>query len=253
MNTTRTIRRLAIVLALASASTANAQQTPAGATGKTMPFDGNLFVSVNVGAQTQSSSSSHEFGFPLYRETATVTSSTTVGGGPIFDVSAGYKFWSSFGVAVGYSSFSETGTAEGTASIPNPLFFNRPATVTLNPVEAERSDRNVYVVLVGFWPVAEKMDLSVFLGPSFTHVKQRFIGDGDVTVQPGTQNVASTTQTQSGTSKGVNIGADLAYQFRPQVGAGFFLRYNGGSADLDGLENVDVGGLQFGVGARLRF
>ncbi|HJZ78639.1 MAG TPA: hypothetical protein VKE51_43225, partial [Vicinamibacterales bacterium] len=70
---------------------------------------------------------------------------------------------------------------------------------------------------------------------------------------PGTQNVVSSVQRESGTAKGVNIGADLSYSFTKLVGAGGFIRYNGGSVDLPSLSDVKAGGFQLGIGARLRF
>jgi hypothetical protein len=135
--------------------------------------------------------------------------------------------------------------------VPNPVFFDQHATVTFTPADAKRTERNVYFLLVGFVPVGEKTELSVFLGPSFTEVHQDLITN--VTVAAGTQNVSTTLATESGTAKGVNIGADLSYQVREQIGAGVFLRYNGGSADLTSVQNVKVGGFQLGIGARFRF
>jgi hypothetical protein len=41
--------------------------------------------------------------------------------------------------------------------------------------------------------------------------------------------------------------------FQPQLGAGVFLRYAGGSVDLPEVSNVKVGGFQGGFGLRLRF
>lgn len=252
MNTTRTISVLVTVLALACASAASAQQTtPATPSQSTMPLGGKAFVNVNAGAQMQSSTINNDFSFPIYTQTATVTTTASVDGGPIFDLSAGYRFMPTFGVAIGYSSFSSTGTAQGAASIPSPAFFNRPAAVTINAADAKRTDRNTYLVLVGFVPITDKVELSLFLGPSFTSVHQDLITD--VSVPAGTQNVVSTIQSQSGTAKGVNIGADVAYQFLKQLGAGVFLRYNGGSVDLTTVKAVKVGGLQMGIGARVRF
>jgi hypothetical protein len=253
MNTMRTIRVLATVLALGGAATASAQQptTAAGTNTSMMPFGGKLFVGVNVGAQTRSSTVNNDFSFPLYRETATVATTASVKSGAIFDVSVGYRFMPMFGVALGYTGFSSTGTAEGTGSIPSPLFFNRPAAVTISGTDAKRTDRNIYLVFVGFMPITDKIEFSGFIGPSATRVKQELISDA--TVPAGTQTVVSTIQTQSGTAKGVNVGADLAYQILNQVGAGVFVRYISGSADLTSAQNVKVGGFQIGIGARLRF
>ena len=60
----------------------------------------------------------------------------------------------------------------------------------------------------------------------------------------------------SDTTVGFNIGADGTYMFTPRLGAGAFLRYTGGSAELKGSAGtvkLDVGGVQIGAGLRLRF
>ncbi len=249
MSTTRTIRVLVTVLALASASPASAQQTTPASTSQST--GGRVFVNVNGGAQTQSSTRNNDSSFPIYGQTATVTTTASVDGGPIFDLSVGYRFIPRVGVAIGYSSFSSTGTAQGAASIPSPIFFNRPAAVTITAVDATRTDRNISLVLVGFVPITNEVELSLFVGPSSTRVKQELISN--VTVPAGTQNVVSTIQSESATAKGVNIGADLAYHFLKHLGAGVFIRYNGASVDLTTLKDVKAGGLQMGIGARLRF
>jgi hypothetical protein len=243
MITTRTISALAIGFALTCASTAHAQQPG--------PLGDKLTVAINVGAQTQSSTASTDFSFPVYGQTATVTTSASVDGGPLFDVSGTYRFRPNFGVGVGYTAFSNTGVAQGAATIPSPISFNQPAAVTINPVDAKHSENNFYIVAAGFIPITNIIELSVFIGPSFTSVKQDVINS--VTVPPGTQNVVPSMQAESGTATGVNVGADLSYQFTRLVGAGGFIRYNGGSVDLTTLSDVKAGGFQLGIGARLRF
>ncbi|HKB11132.1 MAG TPA: outer membrane beta-barrel protein [Vicinamibacterales bacterium] len=249
---TRTISALAIALAITCASAANAQQPAPGATSQgTPPLGDKLLVAVNVGAQTRSSTASRDFTFPVYGQTAAVTTSTSVDGGPIFDVSGTYRFMPKFGVGVGYSAFSKTGTAQGAASIPSPVFFNQPAAVAINAINAKHTENNVYIVAAGYLPITNVVDLSVFIGPSFTRVKQDLINS--VSVPAGTQNVVSAAQSESGTAKGVNVGADLSYRFTKLVGAGAFIRYNGGSVDLPSLTDVKAGGFQVGIGARLHF
>jgi opacity protein-like surface antigen len=249
---TTTISVAMTVLALTCAAAANAQQ-PAGSTTQTgtAPLGDKIFIGVNVGAQTRSSTISKDFSFPIYRETATATTGAGIGGGPIFDISGGFKFMPQFGVAVGYSHFADTGAAQGSASIPNPTFFNRPAIVTISPTPSKRTEHATYLVLVGFLPVAEKADLSLFVGPAFTKVSQDLIYD--VSVTPGTQSVVSPLRNEAATAKGINIGGDLTYQFMKSVGAGLFVRYIGGNVDLPSISGVKVGGVQFGIGARLHF
>ena len=250
--TTRTICAMVTGLALSCASAARAQ-APASSTtpGSTMPLGDKVFVSLNLGAQTSSATLTKDWSFPIYRESATSTTSASVRSGVIFDVMGGYRIKPQLGVAVGFSSFSSTGAAQGTASVPNPLFFNRPAAVVISPVDAKRTERSTYIVLVGSIPVGRKTDLSAFIGPSFIRVAQDIIYD--VSVTPGTQSVVSPVRNETGTAKGVNVGGDLVYQVLPQVGAGVFLRYNGGSLDLPSAQSVKAGGVQIGVGARFRF
>jgi opacity protein-like surface antigen len=250
---TTTISVAATVLVLTCAAAANAQQPAASPTAQntTMPLGDKVFLSLNVGAQTRSSTISKDFSFPLYRETATATTGAGIGGGPIFDISGGFRFAPQFGVAVGYSHFGDTGAAQGSASIPNPTFFNRPAAVTISPVDSKRTEHATYVILVGTLPVGEKSDLSLFIGPAFTKVSQDLIYD--VSVTPGTQSVLSPVRNEAATAKGINVGGDISYQFMKTVGAGLFVRYIGGTVDLPSISDVKVGGIQFGIGARLRF
>ena len=155
------------------------------------------------------------------------------------------------GVAIGVSTFSVTGATAGAASVPSPIFFNRPLAVTIPESPAERKDRSVYLLLVGFVPVTDKVELALSIGPSFIRVQQALITS--VSIPAGTQNVSPSQQTQSGTAKGVNVGVDLSYMFIKQVGAGAFMRYNGGTVDLESAPGLKAGGFQLGLGARLRF
>src|SRR5262249_44893913 len=160
------------------------------------------------------------FTFPVYGQTAAVTTSASVDGGPLFDLNGSYRFMPNFGVGVGYSAFRKTGTAQGAASIPSPIFFNQPAAVTINPADAKHTENNVYIVAVGYVPITSAIELSLFIGPSFTSVKQDLINS--VSVPPGTQSAVAATGSESGTAKGVNVGADLSYQFTNLLGAGAF-------------------------------
>jgi len=240
MSTTTRISVLVVGLVLAFGSRAGAQG-----------LDGKLFINVNGGAQTQARSLDNSFSIPIYGQTATVATTTTIPSGGIFDMSAGYKVMQNFGVAIGFSTFSVKGASAGAASVPSPIFFNRPLAVTIPESPADRKDRSVYVLLVGFVPVTDKVELALSIGPSFTRVQQSMITS--VSIPAGTQNVNPTQQSQSGTAKGVNVGADLTYMFIKQVGAGAFMRYNGGSVDLESASGLKAGGFQVGLGGRLRF
>ena len=238
MNRTRRISALMIGMTLAFGSVATAQ-------------NGKLFIDVNGGAQTEARSIDNTFSIPIYGQTATVSTTATIPSGGIFDFRIGYKVMSNIGVAIGFSTFSGTGAMGGAASVPSPIFFNRPLAVTIPESPAERKDRSVYVLFVGFVPITDKVELALSIGPTFIRVEQPLITS--VSIPAGTQNVSPTVQTQSGTAKGINVGADLNYLFVKQVGAGVFMRYNGGSVDLQSAPALKAGGFQVGIGGRLRF
>ena len=123
--------------------------------------------------------------------------------------------------------------------------------MTIPESPADRKDRSIYVQFVGFVPITDKVELALSIGPTFIKVEQPLIAS--VSIPNGTQNVNPAIQTQTGTAKGVNIGADLSYMFLKQVGAGAFMRYNGGSVDLESASGLKAGGFQVGPGGRLRF
>jgi hypothetical protein len=105
-------------------------------------------------------------------------------------------------------------------------------------------------MFVYFVPVLENFDVSVFAGPSFFRLKQDILS---ASVPSGTQTALVATQEQTGSSTGAIVGLNLNYMFRPNYGAGAFVRYAGASIDLPSAANVKVGGFQIGIGLRLRF
>src|SRR3954464_3268591 len=171
MNMTNTIRALVAVFTLAGASLAQAQPPSGG--GGTMPLGGKLSVDINVGAQTQSSTASSDFSFPIYAQTATVTTTAGIDGGALFDANVGYRFMRNIGAGIGFTSFSSTSTAQGEAMIPSPLCFNNTAPVTLNPGDATHTERSVYIIVTGYVPITNVIECGLFVGPSFTKVTQR--------------------------------------------------------------------------------
>jgi len=216
-----------------------------------MPLGGKLFVNVNAGAQTTSDTVTTSGAIPIYAQTANWTATQTVDSGGLFDISAGYRAWRDIGIAIGYSRFSSTGSAAGVASVPSPVFFNQFNNVTLPLTTAPRSENNVYIEAVWFVPVRDKISLALSVGPSFTRMTQQLVTN--ITIPAGTSNANPVIETPSETATGITVGVDGSYMFLPWVGAGVFLRYNGGSADLAPATDVKAGGFQIGIGGRFRF
>src|SRR6266566_2453573 len=123
--TTRIVIMAALTLAAGSAASAQTPQVPPAP-----PSMG--FLNVNIGGQIASRSVDVNGSTPLYGETLTITTSQSVGSGALFDISGGYRVWRSVSAAIGFSNFSKSSDASGTASIPNPLIFSQPATVSVS-------------------------------------------------------------------------------------------------------------------------
>jgi len=227
----------------AAAVEAGAQTTPAPAT--------HGFLNINGGAQTGSNTINVNQTFPIYGENATLTTTQTIGSGVLFDISGGYRFKPVFAVALGFTNFSNTSPSSGTAVIPDPLVFAQPKTVPLTIPDLTHNERAVYVAAVWFYDVNNKADVAFSIGPAFTRVSQEVASS--VTVATGTQNATPVVTKENKTAPGILIGVDGTYLFTRMVGAGLFLRYVSGSADLPSVQDLKVGGFQIGVGARLRF
>lgn len=241
MKKTTSIILVLVGFALIAASDAGAQTSE-----RTVAF-----VNVNIGMQPASQTIDSTVSTPVYGQTATAATSLVVGGEPIFDISVGWRFHQKIAAAVGYSTMSSSGTIAGTATVPSPLFFNQYKTVDISGASFNRSDRNIYVVAMWFVPVTNRVEIALVGGPTTTKVKQDLVTG--LSVPAGTQNAVATVESQSKNGWGFNVGVDASYLFTKFYGVGIFVRYNGGSVDLPSATDVNFGGFQAGIGARLRF
>jgi len=243
------IRKIRLVLLLATgltAASASAARAQAGAT-----IDSEKFLNVSLGSQFTTHGFTSATSFPLYDETATISTSQTVGHGVVFDVSGGYRLTDRLFVALGLSTFHSAGDATVAASIPDPIFVNRHLATTAIASDMGQTTVAVNFQAVYMLPLTDRMDLSFFLGPSVLHVKQDFVS---ATVASGTQNLSISPSGESATTaKAGTLGFDLSYKVTGPFRAGIFVRYAGGKVDLPSRADLKVGGVQYGVGIRTRF
>jgi hypothetical protein len=222
------------------------------------------FASINAGVQVGSHEFTESSTPTIYGEAASFSVPHAIDGGALFDVSGGARVAGNLGIGVGYSRFSKSESPTVTAQIPNPLFFGRPRTATASTGSLDRTESVVHLQALWMLPVARKMDVAVFAGPSFFSISQDLIS-GDLTrgITEGAAPFNSvalgsvSTASQKKNAVGFNVGADISYMIVPRAGVGVLLRYSAASADLPtaggGTVSVDAGGLQVGVGARIRF
>jgi len=214
------------------------------------------FVNVNFGAQAGSDEVATQSTFELYGENGSLSTTQDVGGGAFFDFSAGYKVWRNLALGVGYTRTGSDADVAITASVPDPVFFDRLRPLTGTATGAEHS-QNVFHIQ-GTWivPVTDTLDVGFSFGPSIFKVTQQ--APTSITVnEPGPTLASAPLAEESETTVGFNLGMDVNYFFTPQIGAGVLLRYSHASIDFDeiapGTDSVGVGGFQIGFGARFRF
>lgn len=226
---------------------------PQLAAAQTMQWTDKGYVSVNVGVQVGSHDLSTSSTFSLYDETATVATTQKIKGGTFFDVGGAYRVWGNNLLAgVTFSHTSTDADVALTASIPDPAIFDRPRAVTAALSNAKHTENVIHLSAIWMMPVAEKLDVGVFAGPSIFSVKQDAVGAPTVT-EPG-PSVAAAFVASKKTTAGFHAGVDVQYMVAKKWGVGGLARYTWGSATITGAsEKLTVGGFQIGAGARVRF
>ena len=124
------------ILVMAGALVAAASEARA----QTQPPPASLgFVNINFGTQPSSRTITGNSSFPVYGETATLTTTQENGSGAVFDIGGGYRFQPkiagyqpNLGVGIVFSNFSNTSDSTVTAVVPNPLVVDSPRTTTAN-------------------------------------------------------------------------------------------------------------------------
>lgn len=232
---TTSIVMLAAGLTLGGAAAARAQ-TP----------DPTAYGELNVAGQMQSVTVASSSTFSLFGETGATNSTQTVGNGLVFDGGGGYFVRKNLAVGVSVSMFTRSPVGTVSVSTPDPIAFNS-FTVTSASAKLTHTELGAHIRVSYRVPISDKIDLTVYGGPSLMRLRKDI---GTATVVNGTAQIGTATQT--GTGFGAHGGADLAYLFTPSVGGGIFVRYVGATVNLPAA-SVSVGGLQAGLGLRLRF
>jgi len=224
---------------------------------QTMQFTDKGFVSVNFGAQVGSHDIETTSSFTLYDEPATVNTSQEVKGGGYFEIGGAYRVYGKNLLAgLAYSHTSSDANVAINATLPHPLFFDQPRTVTGTQNGAKHSEDVVHLFAIWMIPVANKLDIGVFGGPSIFAVKQDTVDTVTVTETSDLAHptVSAPLNRVSRSTVGVNFGVDVQYLIAKKWGVGGTARYSVGSVGLPNAnDHLTVGGFQIGAGARLRF
>jgi hypothetical protein len=259
MFSTKMYKKSALIAALALVMSAFA--TPASAQFGPSWIDRGYF-NFNVGFESTSGTLTDSTTFTLYDEAGTRTVEQNVDSGSFIDFSVGSRVWNNVSVGIGYHRGSNSSEASGTLSVPHPLIFNSNRVASVAAGDLDRTEQAFHIHVGYMIPVNDELSVHVTVGPSFFRLKQDVLADVTFTEQAPftTVNVSGVTAERSDSVVGVNAGVDVTYILSEsdayRIGAGAFLRYAGASARIPVIENevdTDVGGLQFGLGLRVRF
>jgi hypothetical protein len=162
------------------------------------------------------------------------------------------------GAAVTWLSQSTDGAVS--ASIAHPFYFNAPRTVSGVAAEGPREEIAIHGEVAGLVPIGRAVQLAVFAGPSYFHLKEGLVVDVNVAEAypyDTATYVSATTVNVTEWQVGFNAGVNMAARVSKHVGVGVIARYSRASVELpaSATENVTVraGGLQAGGGIRFGF
>ena len=221
---------------------------------QTMQWTDKGYVTFNLGVQAGSDNLETTSTFTLYEEPGSLASTQKISGGAFFEIGAAYRVWGNNLLAgVSYTRTKSDADVAITGSIPDPVVFDRPRAVTASARDAEHAEGTIHLNAIWMMPVANKLDVGVFAGPSIFRVSQDTIATAPTVTEPGPV-VTATLSEVTKTSFGVNFGVDVQYLVMKKVAVGGIARYSFASAEIDGADDtLRLGGFQIGVGARYRF
>jgi hypothetical protein len=232
-----------------------ARGTPVRRTPASTPTD-RVFVSVNASYLTASRTfdDSRTFTIDGDPETATFTGDYAVEPSVGVDAGAIVRLWQGLGAGVAFTSYSDRRDIEIEASLPHPLKFNSPRTIT-GTAAGDHEETAVHLQIAYIVPVGKRLSVIAFGGPSFFTVKQSVV----TAVQHRSEYphdeatfTGATVETEEESKTGFNVGADVAYFFTKNVGVGGIVRFSSTTTTFS-LGDVDAGGALVGGGVRLRF
>lgn len=221
------------------------------------------YLNLNVAFESTSGTLNDATTFPIYGESGSRSVQQATDSGALFDMSVGTRVWRNVSVGIGFHREATTGGALAQATVPHPLFFNASRAASATASELDRSERAFHLQLGYMLPITDRLNLHITAGPSFFKLTQEVISG--VTFAEGAFPFSTLTTTaevasRSDSATGGHIGVDASYQVYEsdayKVGAGMFVRWTGATAKIMVLDNVvdsDLGGVQIGFGARVRF
>lgn len=220
------------------------------------PITKNIYFDVNFGVQPAAQTFSITTPNPpqlVYNESVVLGGTQGINGSMLIDLTAGYRVWRTVSVALSFgTTVSGKGDARVSAGIPHPIFYDTRKESTQELTDLKHKEQSIHLSFMWTTPISDKIDASVYAGPSFIKVKQDVVST--VSVAPGTQEFTPAVSEESeGAKPGFHFGGDVTYLLMKNMGIGGFVRFVNATVDLPSAPGLDAGGFQYGGGARVRF
>jgi opacity protein-like surface antigen len=220
-----------------------------------------VFIDVDAGFQSETYRFSDARADPFFGETASWTADYETESGPTFGVSGGVRIWRNLLASVTYSRFNDTSIAPIEGAIPHPFHFNRTRAIAGEADNLKQQEDVFHIGAVWVVPASRRFDLRVFGGPSVYRLQRDLVEDvvyGDAYPYDTASFERALVERTKRDAWGFNVGADATWMFSRVVGLGVVTRFARATTDLTSPANagpieVNLGGLQFGGGLRLRF
>ncbi len=194
----------------------------------------------------------------IYHEQASFVASYEAKKGNSIDAALGYRLSPVLGVEVGAAIASRDVAVAITASVPHPLIFNAPRQVT-GSQGYELKETGLYLNLV-YSLKMKSIGIDLFAGPCYVMAETTLVSEYQVSdAYPYTEvNVSFGSKVVKKNAIGFNAGIAAGYDFGDSLGLVLSARYIVAKAKFDTATDVpgidcSVGGLQAGVGLRLKF
>jgi len=242
------------VLSLTAAVLAGASLAPsAGAQSR-------FTVAVAGGAALVPAKWTSSASWPAWAETAQLESRQETASGSVFAGALGFRVSRHLGVVLAVSRSTRDAKAALEATIPNPLFLDRPRAV--NHELSGLSYRELATDLDLEWrTLAGPLELALFAGPCLAKVEtdavQAVQVDEAYPYDEPTFRSADTARVTSDSAFGWNAGGSAAWLLARHLDLGVEARYSRTSVELKPAEGdaftLESGGLQLTARLRLRF
>jgi len=220
---------------------------------------GDLTIDLNVGSQLTGDDLTQQFSVIKNAEPAPIRVAQPFAAGVFFDGGATVRVRRRFGIAVAVSVLPHDHDATIAASVPHPVFFNQPRSLT-GTTPLSQSQTAVHIDAAYLAPPHGRLSVTFLAGVSIVHVEQSLVTDINVSDPypfDAPTLASATTTTASATPVGFNVGLDVTWRRWRRAGVGALVRYSRASATLSpgtaGATSFAAGGLQAGVGFRFGF